>query len=123
MNQMDDCQVCPCPQVEDQQGNWRAGKCYEMEGHPDSPLCSECPTGRIGSRCELCEDGYFGDPEGQQVSSLSHVRTQLFKTLKTKAWPYLVGFLVGLGFVWSNLVLFLVGLVFVWSNLVLFGLN
>ena len=78
----DDCQVCPCPQVEDQQGSWRAGKCYEMDGHPDSPLCSECPTGRIGSRCELCEDGYFGDPEGQQVSSLSHVKCNKYGSVQ-----------------------------------------
>ena len=61
----DDCAVCPCPQVEDN-GDFRAGKCYELDGHPESPICAECPTGRIGSRCELCEDGYFGDPEGLQ---------------------------------------------------------
>ena len=62
----DDCAVCPCPAVEGEDGNMRAGKCYELEGHPESPICAECPTGRIGSRCELCEDGYFGDPEGLQ---------------------------------------------------------
>ena len=60
----DDCKVCPCPTVREEDGTMRAGKCYEIEGHPESPICSECPTGRIGSRCELCEDGYFGDPEG-----------------------------------------------------------
>jgi len=60
----DDCKECPCPYVQDADGNWRAGMCYEQEGHPESPICVECPTGRIGSRCELCEDGYFGDPEG-----------------------------------------------------------
>eukprot|EP00092_Neocalanus_flemingeri_P012243 GFUD01013199.1.p1 GENE.GFUD01013199.1~~GFUD01013199.1.p1 ORF type:complete len:1692 (+),score=371.26 GFUD01013199.1:452-5527(+) len=61
---LDDCQECPCPYVQGEDGNMRAGKCYELEGHPESPLCAECPPGRIGSRCELCEDGYFGDPEG-----------------------------------------------------------
>lgn len=61
----EDCKECPCPYVQDADGNWRAGICYEQEGHPDSPICVECPTGRIGSRCELCEDGYFGDPEGR----------------------------------------------------------
>lgn len=30
-----------------------------------SPICIECPEGRTGSRCELCEDGYFGDPMGR----------------------------------------------------------
>jgi len=62
----EDCQQCPCPLVQGEDGNMRAGKCYELEGHPESPLCSECPQGRIGSRCELCEDGYFGDPKGEK---------------------------------------------------------
>ena len=53
---------------------FRAGKCYEVEGHPDSPLCAECPEGRIGSRCELCEDGYFGDPEGLHGASRRECR-------------------------------------------------
>ena len=35
-----------------------------MEGNPESPICVECPPGRTGNRCELCEDGYFGDSEG-----------------------------------------------------------
>lgn len=61
----DDCKQCPCPEVQGEDGRRRAGKCYELEGHPESPLCAECPQGRIGSRCELCEDGYFGDPIGQ----------------------------------------------------------
>jgi len=60
-----DCKQCECPYVEGEDGNMRAGKCYELEGHPESPLCAECPKGRIGSRCELCEDGYFGDPMGK----------------------------------------------------------
>jgi len=58
------CQQCPCPYVEGEDGNWRAGMCYELEGHPESPLCVECPLGRVGPRCEFCEDGYFGDPMG-----------------------------------------------------------
>lgn len=60
----DDCQPCPCPSVMGQDGRMRTGRCYWLEGQRDSPVCSECPAGRTGSRCELCEDGYFGDPEG-----------------------------------------------------------
>ena len=38
-----------------------------MEGDAESPLCTECPTGRTGKRCELCIDGYFGDPDGKSI--------------------------------------------------------
>ena len=57
----DDCQPCPCPQLAQDGGSPRLGRCY-LSG--TSVTCSECPAGRIGSRCELCEDGYYGDPEG-----------------------------------------------------------
>ncbi|XP_059094696.1 laminin subunit gamma-1-like isoform X3 [Tigriopus californicus] len=52
----DDCQPCPCPD---------GGACMEIYGNPESPICIECPIGRRGPRCELCEDGYFGDPMGR----------------------------------------------------------
>ena len=59
------CQACPCPFVQDEvSGEWRPGMCYEIDGNPESPLCIECPAGRTGSRCEVCEDGFFGDPSG-----------------------------------------------------------
>ena len=58
------CQPCPCPQVQDATGDLRPGMCYEIPGNPESPICTECPEGRTGSRCEMCEDGYFGDPNG-----------------------------------------------------------
>lgn len=50
-----DCQPCPCPE---------GGACNEYPGDPNSPICIECPEGRTGPRCELCEHGYFGDPNG-----------------------------------------------------------
>ncbi|KAG8233283.1 hypothetical protein J437_LFUL013627 [Ladona fulva] len=28
-------------------------------------MCTDCPKGYSGPRCELCSDGYFGDPTGQ----------------------------------------------------------
>ena len=52
----EDCKPCPCPE---------GGACIEVPNNPDSPICTECPEGRTGSRCELCEDGYFGDPMGR----------------------------------------------------------
>jgi len=60
----DDCQQCPCPYVEDENGLTRVGSCFEVEGDANSPVCTECPKGRDGTRCELCADGYFGDPSG-----------------------------------------------------------
>ena len=37
----------------------------EVSGNIQSPKCTECPEGRMGFRCEKCEDGYFGDPMGK----------------------------------------------------------
>ncbi|KAJ8665186.1 hypothetical protein QAD02_006848 [Eretmocerus hayati] len=49
----DDCQRCPCPDN---------GPCILLGNNPD-PFCSDCPVGRTGRRCEVCFDGYFGNPE------------------------------------------------------------
>ncbi|XP_014218984.1 laminin subunit gamma-1 isoform X2 [Copidosoma floridanum] len=49
----EDCQACPCPDN---------GPCILLGNNPD-PICSECPVGRTGPRCEICSDGYFGNPE------------------------------------------------------------
>ncbi|KAH0945533.1 hypothetical protein HN011_010340 [Eciton burchellii] len=49
----DDCQPCPCPDN---------GPCILLGNNPD-PICSECPIGRTGPRCETCSDGYYGNPE------------------------------------------------------------
>ena len=57
----DDCQLCPCPQVTSEDGSSRTGRCY-LSG--STAVCTECPPGRTGARCELCVDGYYGDPEG-----------------------------------------------------------
>ena len=57
----DDCQPCPCPRVTQDDGASRLGRCY-LSGA--SAVCTECPAGRTGPRCELCVDGYYGDPEG-----------------------------------------------------------
>lgn len=28
-------------------------------------MCTECPIGYTGHRCDLCSDGYYGDPTGR----------------------------------------------------------
>ncbi|XP_076636198.1 laminin subunit gamma-1 isoform X1 [Colletes latitarsis] len=48
-----DCNPCPCPDN---------GPCILLGNKPD-PICSECPSGRTGPRCETCSDGYYGNPE------------------------------------------------------------
>ena len=49
-----DCKPCPCP---------NGGACIELAD--ETVVCLECPIGYAGPRCELCSDGYFGDPEGR----------------------------------------------------------
>jgi len=61
----DSCQQCPCPVIRDENGESRIGACFEIEGGPNSPICTECPEGRDGTRCEQCADGFFGDPDGR----------------------------------------------------------
>ncbi|XP_012268511.2 laminin subunit gamma-1 [Athalia rosae] len=51
-----DCKPCPCP---DQ------GHCILLGNNPD-PICTECPLGRTGPRCETCSDGFYGDPENNR---------------------------------------------------------
>lgn len=50
----DDCQPCPCP---------NGGACLTLLD--ESVVCLECPEGYTGPRCELCTDGFFGDPQGR----------------------------------------------------------
>ena len=51
-----DCLACPCPLVT--QNSSRT--CFL--GADSLPTCDNCPSGQTGRNCELCEDGYFGDP-------------------------------------------------------------
>ncbi|XP_031533075.2 laminin subunit gamma-3 isoform X2 [Vicugna pacos] len=50
----DDCQPCPCP---------GQSACTTL---PESGevVCTHCPPGQRGRRCEICDDGFFGDPLG-----------------------------------------------------------
>lgn len=50
-----DCQSCPCP----------GGSSCAVVPRTKEVVCTNCPLGTTGKRCELCDDGYFGDPLGQ----------------------------------------------------------
>ncbi|XP_071947989.1 laminin subunit gamma-1-like [Antedon mediterranea] len=49
----EDCLPCPCP---DQ------SEC--MQDSLGEVICIRCPEGYIGNRCDVCADGYYGDPAG-----------------------------------------------------------
>ncbi|KAH0618288.1 hypothetical protein JD844_017344, partial [Phrynosoma platyrhinos] len=49
-----DCQPCPCP----------GGSSCAIVPKTKEVVCTNCPSGTTGKRCELCDDGYFGDPLG-----------------------------------------------------------
>ncbi|NXX38600.1 LAMC3 protein, partial [Tricholaema leucomelas] len=53
---LDDCKPCPCP---------GRSPCTEVPGSGEV-VCTHCPPGQRGKRCELCDDGFFGDPLGQR---------------------------------------------------------
>lgn len=50
----DDCKPCPCP---------KDSGCIQLMDQ--SIVCTDCPAGYAGPRCEVCADGHFGDPTGQ----------------------------------------------------------
>ncbi|KAM4023143.1 laminin subunit gamma-1 [Anomaloglossus baeobatrachus] len=50
-----DCQPCPCP----------GGSSCAVVPRTKEVVCTNCPLGTTGKRCELCDDGFFGDPLGQ----------------------------------------------------------
>ncbi|NXK53776.1 LAMC3 protein, partial [Chauna torquata] len=52
----DDCKPCPCPD---------RSPCTEVPSSGEV-VCTHCPPGQRGKRCELCDDGFFGDPLGQR---------------------------------------------------------
>ncbi|XP_072298063.1 laminin subunit gamma-1 [Eucyclogobius newberryi] len=51
-----DCQPCPCP----------SGANCALIPKTREVVCTNCPPGTTGKRCELCDDGFFGDPLGQE---------------------------------------------------------
>ncbi|KAJ8928617.1 hypothetical protein NQ314_018796 [Rhamnusium bicolor] len=49
----EDCLPCGCP---------NGGACIQVD--EDIIMCTECPLGYTGHRCDSCSDGYYGDPNG-----------------------------------------------------------
>ena len=56
----DDCQPCPCP---DPSGPRKFGSACEVTPS-NAVVCTSCFPGHTGPNCEICMDGYFGDPLG-----------------------------------------------------------
>ncbi|XP_007935855.1 laminin subunit gamma-2 [Orycteropus afer afer] len=50
------CKLCPC----------RNGFSCSVMPETEEVVCNNCPLGVTGARCELCADGYFGDPFGER---------------------------------------------------------
>ncbi|XP_029024398.1 laminin subunit gamma-3 isoform X2 [Betta splendens] len=50
-----DCQPCPCPD---------SSSCAQIV-QTGQVVCTNCPPAQTGTRCQMCEDGYYGDPLGQ----------------------------------------------------------
>ncbi|XP_006887813.1 PREDICTED: laminin subunit gamma-2 [Elephantulus edwardii] len=50
------CKPCPC----------RNGFSCSVMPETEEVVCNNCPPGVTGARCELCADGYFGDPFGER---------------------------------------------------------
>ncbi|XP_041134161.1 laminin subunit gamma-1-like [Polyodon spathula] len=50
-----DCKPCPC----------LGGSSCAVVPKTREVVCTNCPTGTTGKRCELCDDGYYGDPLGE----------------------------------------------------------
>ncbi|XP_028274254.1 laminin subunit gamma-3 [Parambassis ranga] len=50
-----DCQPCPCPD---------RSSCAQI-AETGQVVCTNCPAGQTGMRCQMCEDGYYGEPLGQ----------------------------------------------------------
>ncbi|KAM6984916.1 laminin subunit gamma-3 [Aplochiton taeniatus] len=50
-----DCQPCPCPDH---------SSCAQM-ANTREVVCTNCPAGQRGTRCEMCDDGFYGDPLGK----------------------------------------------------------
>ncbi|KAJ8404448.1 hypothetical protein AAFF_G00337150 [Aldrovandia affinis] len=49
------CQSCPCPEQT---------SCAQVP-ETGEVVCTNCPPGQRGTRCQICDDGFYGDPLGK----------------------------------------------------------
>uniref|UniRef100_A0A669CIN5 Laminin, gamma 3 n=1 Tax=Oreochromis niloticus TaxID=8128 RepID=A0A669CIN5_ORENI len=59
-----DCRPCPCP---------GQTSCVQI-AETGQVVCTNCPAGQTGMRCQRCEDGYYGDPLGLSGAAQPCVR-------------------------------------------------
>ncbi|XP_052864377.1 LOW QUALITY PROTEIN: laminin subunit alpha-1-like [Anopheles cruzii] len=62
VGRVDDCRPCACPLPV--AGNNFSPHCQAKGGEhgPGEYVCTQCPVGYTGDHCELCDDGYYGEP-------------------------------------------------------------
>nr|XP_029715798.1 laminin subunit alpha-1-like [Aedes albopictus] len=64
LGKADDCKKCACP-LEVESNNF-SPSCLLKAGTELSKIseyiCTQCPEGYIGDHCEICDDGYYGNP-------------------------------------------------------------
>ncbi|XP_069497508.1 laminin subunit gamma-2 [Ambystoma mexicanum] len=72
-NPDEDCPECPAGSYNDPQDPRSCKPCPCREGfgcsvmpETEEVVCNTCPAGVTGARCDICADGYFGDPLGQR---------------------------------------------------------
>ncbi|CAH0558315.1 unnamed protein product [Brassicogethes aeneus] len=57
----DSCKRCACP-LENEENNFSPSCQLDYLDEKESYVCTQCPKGYTGDHCEICDDGYFGNP-------------------------------------------------------------
>ncbi|VEN49015.1 unnamed protein product [Callosobruchus maculatus] len=62
---VEDCKRCACP-LENEENNFSPSCQLDFfnkgDGSDWSYVCTQCPKGYTGDHCEICDDGYYGNP-------------------------------------------------------------
>ncbi|KAG8436811.1 hypothetical protein GDO86_007773 [Hymenochirus boettgeri] len=72
-NQNNDCTDCPHGQYNDPRDPMKCLPCpcsfgigCSLSPETQEAVCDECPVGLNGPQCEVCAEGYYGDPQGER---------------------------------------------------------